>query len=297
MRRLGTGATVLVALLATPLAGQEQQQVDVSVEPVGEGVWMLTGQGGNIGIAAGEDAVFIVDDQYAPLTDRIVAAIGELGFGDVDFVLNTHWHGDHTGGNENLGRAGALIVAHRSVRDRMSSEQFIESLDLRVEASPPEALPVVTFTTDVAFHINGQEVEAIHVPAAHTDGDALVIFRGANVIHMGDTFFPGRYPFIDLSSGGSIDGVIAATEAGMALADENTRFIPGHGPVSSVADLETYRDVLSSVRQTVAAMIEEGMSEDAVVAAGPTAEWDETWGAGFINPEAFVRSVYGSIVE
>jgi len=282
-------------LIAAPTGAQ--QDVDIEVVPVGDGVWMLTGQGGNVGIAAGADAVFIVDDQFAPLTERISAAIRELGFGDVDFVLNTHWHGDHTGGNENFGRAGALIVAHRNVRERMSTDQFMEAMNRTVEASPPEALPVVTFTNDVAFHINGDDIEAIHVPAAHTDGDALVLFRGANVIHMGDTFFAGRYPFIDLSSGGSIDGVIAAAEAAMALADENTRIIPGHGPLSSLDDLEGYREVLSAVRQRVAEMIGEGMSEDDVVAAAPSAEWDESWGGGFIGPEAFLRSVYRSLTE
>lgn len=284
-----------VYLLAAPVGAQ--QEVEIQVEPVGDGVWMLTGQGGNVGIAAGPDAVFIVDDQFAPLTERISAAIRQLGFGDVDFVLNTHWHADHTGGNENLGRAGALIVAHRNVRERMSTDQFLEAMNRTVEASPPEALPVVTFTNDVAFHINGDDIEAIHVPAAHTDGDALVVFRRANVIHMGDTFFAGRYPFIDLSSGGSIDGVIAAAEAAMALADENTRFIPGHGPLSSLDDLESYREVLSTVRQRVAEMIDEGMSEDDVVAAAPSAEWDEAWGGGFIGPEAFLRSVYRSLME
>ncbi len=284
-----------VFLLAGPVGAQ--QEVEIQVEPVGDGVWMLTGQGGNVGIAAGPDAVFIVDDQFAPLTERISAAIRQLGFGDVDFVLNTHWHGDHTGGNENLGRAGALIVAHRNVRERMSTDQFLEAMNRTVEASPPEALPVVTFTNDVAFHINGDDIEAIHVPAAHTDGDALVVFRRANVIHMGDTFFGGTYPFIDLSSGGSIDGVIAAAEAAMALADENTRFIPGHGPLSSLDDLESYREVLSTVRQRVARMIDEGMSEDDVVAAAPSAEWDGAWGGGFIGPEAFLRSVYRSLAE
>lgn len=296
MTRSSVACGAFAALLIAAPTGA-QQEVDIEVVPVGDGVWMLTGQGGNVGIAAGADAVFIVDDQFAPLTERISAAIRELGFGDVDFVLNTHWHGDHTGGNENFGRAGALIVAHRNVRERMSTDQFMEAMNRTVEASAPEALPVVTFTNDVAFHINGDDIEAIHVPAAHTDGDALVLFRGANVIHMGDTFFAGRYPFIDLSSGGSIDGVIAAAEAAMALADENTRIIPGHGPLSSLDDLESYRDVLSAVRQRVAAMIGEGLSEDDVVAAAPSAEWDESWGGGFIGPEAFLRSVYRSLAE
>ena len=297
MTRSGfVGAVAAASILAAPGAAQ-QQDVEIVVTTVADGVWMLTGQGGNIAIGAGADAVFIVDDQFAPLTDRISEAIRELGHGDVDFVLNTHWHADHTGGNENFGRAGALIVAHRNVRERMSTDQFIEAMNRTVEASPPEALPVVTFTSDMAFHINGEDIEAVHAPAAHTDGDVMVFFRNANVIHMGDTFFAGRYPFIDRSSGGSIDGLIAAADAALELSDAETRIMPGHGPLSARADLEAYRTVLSTVRDRVRAMIAEGMSADEVVGAAPSAEWDETWGGGFIGPENFLRAVYDSLSE
>lgn len=288
-------ASIALCGASTPGALAAQNPPNVALEPVAEGVWMLTGPGGNVGVAAGEDAVFLVDDQFAPLSERIMEAVRGLGFGDVDFVLNTHWHGDHTGGNENFGRAGALIVAHENVRERMSTDQFIEALERSVEASPPGALPVVTFTNDLSFHINGEVIEALHVPAAHTDGDALVVFERANVIHMGDTFFGRRYPFIDISSGGSIDGVIAAADAALALADDSTRIIPGHGPLSTPADLRVFRDVMLQARQRVAEMMAEGMHVDDIVAAAPSAEWDEEWGAGYINPEAFIRSIVSSL--
>ena len=191
---------------------------------------MLMGAGGNLGLAVGNDAVFLIDDQYAPLTPKIQAAIAAITRKPVQFVLNTHWHGDHTGGNERFAEAGALIVAHDNVRKRMSSEQFLDFFKMRVEPSPRAALPLVTFGADVTFHINGDEVMALHCPAAHTDGDAIVHFRRADVIHMGDIYFNYLYPFIDKSSGGSADGVIAAVDRALALATDRTKIIPGTRP-------------------------------------------------------------------
>ncbi len=188
----------------TPLAGQED--VRIEVVDVGPGVKMLLGQGGNIGVAYGADGVFLIDDQFAPLTDRIVAAIREFADGKIRFVLNTHWHGDHTGGNENLGNAGVLIFAHDNVRRRMSVDQFIEAIDYRQPASPESALPVVTFSATTTFYLNGDELHVFHVPHAHTDGDVIVHFRNVNVVHMGDTFFNQRFPFIDVQTGGGIGG-------------------------------------------------------------------------------------------
>jgi glyoxylase-like metal-dependent hydrolase (beta-lactamase superfamily II) len=215
----------------------------------------------------------------------------------VRFVLNTHWHGDHTGGNENLGRAGALIVAHDNVRTRMSTDQFMNNLADTVKASPRGALPVVTFSDTVTFHINGDEVRAFHVPPAHTDGDAIVHFRRADVVHMGDTYFNGLYPYIDLSSGGSVDGVIAAADRVLAMAGEGTRIIPGHGPLSGRAELRAYRDMLSTVRDRVRGLAREGKTLQQVQAAKPSAEFDAKWGGGFMKPDSFVRVVYGSVVR
>jgi glyoxylase-like metal-dependent hydrolase (beta-lactamase superfamily II) len=241
--------------------------------------------------------VFVIDDQFAPLTEKIVAAI--RGFSDrpIRFVVNTHWHFDHVGGNENLGKMGALIVAHDNVRERMSVEQVMEALGQTVPASPGEALPVVTFSEAVTFHLNGDELNVFHIPHAHTDGDAIIHFRTANVMHMGDTFFNGLYPFIDLGSGGNVRGMIAAADAALAAADANTKIIPGHGPLASRADLERYRSVLVTARDRVAAAIASGRTLDQVKAARLMAEYDEAWGGAFINPEQFLEFVYQSLRE
>ena len=287
------GLTLAWGIAATPGAAQQRDFSNVRIETtdLGRGVYMLVGQGGNLGLSVGEDGAFLVDDQYAPLTERIQAAIASVTGESVRFVLNTHWHGDHTGGNENFGKAGAMIVAHRNVRRRLNPGELREVVGSAQQA-PPDALPVITFTDEVDFHWNGQRIRVFHVPSAHTDGDAIVHFTGADVIHMGDTFFNGRYPFIDVDSGGDVDGVIAAADAGLELAAPSTRIIPGHGPLSGPSDLRAYRDMLATVRERVRRMKDEGASEDEVVARAPTADFDAAWGSG---PERFVRAIYRSL--
>ena len=295
--RMSSCAVAIIALCAAlPAAGQRNfDDVRVTAQPVADGVYMLTGAGGNIGVSTGEDGILLIDDQFAPLTDKIRAAVAELGGGKIRFVLNTHWHGDHTGGNENLGKAGVLIVAHDNVRRRMSVEQFREAMNRTVPASPKDALPVVSFNDSVTFHLNREEIHALHLQAAHTDGDSIVHFRKANVLHMGDIFFNGMYPFIDVSSGGSVDGVIAAVERALALADGKTRIIPGHGPLSDREELAVYHEMLKKVRSAIAPMVASGKSLEEAVAAKPTREYDEKWGQGFIDPERFVGLVYRSL--
>jgi glyoxylase-like metal-dependent hydrolase (beta-lactamase superfamily II) len=288
---------VVASLMLTPTLSAQQNfdSVRVVVHPVAAGVHMLVGSGGNLGVSSGPDGVFVIDDQYAPLTGKIVAAIRTISDGPIRFVINTHWHGDHTGGNENLGQAGALLVAHENVRTRMSVEQFIEQFNMRVPAASAGALPVVTFTEAVTFYLNDDELQVFHVPHAHTDGDALIRFRRANVIHMGDTFFNGNYPFIDLSSGGNVNGVIAAADTALALSDDSTRIIPGHGPRGTRRDLQAYRDVVAAARDRVRDAIAAGRSLEQIKAAGLTREWDDRWGRGFIRPEQFVEFIYRSL--
>ncbi len=200
------------ALAALAAQQDDFDKVEVTSAKVAEGIYVLNGRGGNIGVSVGEDGVFLIDDQYAPLTTKIRAAVSSLTPQPIRFVVNTHWHGDHTGGNENLGKMGIVIVAHENVRKRMSVEQFLAAFNQKVPASPKAALPIITFADSVTFNLNGDEIRSFHVAPAHTDGDTVVYFKKANVVHMGDCFFNGMYPFIDLSSGGSIDGVIAAAD-------------------------------------------------------------------------------------
>ena len=278
-------------------AQQNFDTVQVRAIPVAGSVYVLMGSGGNIGLSVGPDAAFLVDDQFAPLTPKIVAAVREITERSIRFVLNTHWHGDHTGGNENLGKAGALIVAHENVRVRMSTDQFLEAFNRTVPASPAGALPVVTFTDAVTFHLNDDEIHAFHVPPAHTDGDAVVHFRRANVVHMGDVYVNGGYPFIDRSSGGSIDGLIGAVARALELVDGATKVIPGHGQVSDGTGLERYHDMLVAIRDRVAQEIASGKTRDEVIAAKPTAAFDEAWGRGSRTGDQFATAVYDSLVE
>jgi cyclase len=293
---LAVGGAMLVAAIAYAQQ-QDYSKVEIRAEQLSPTTWMLTGAGGNLGLSVGEDAAFLVDDQFAPLTPKIEAAVAKLTSKPIRFVINTHWHFDHTGGNENFARAGALIVAHENVRKRMSSEQFIEFLNLRVKMEPRAALPAITFARDTTFHLNGDEIRVLHVPAAHTDGDAIVHFRKTDVIHMGDVYFNGFYPFIDTSSGGTIDGVVAAADQALAIAGEGTRIIPGHGPLAKRADLVRYRDMLATVALRVRTAAREGRKLEDVVAAKPTADFDAAWGKGFLTPDRFVEMVYRDVAR
>jgi cyclase len=287
---------LLIPVLATlPAPVQAQRNFDsvqVTTVPVAAGVYMLQGAGGNIGVSAGSDGVFLVDDQYAPLTDKIKAAVTRINPAPIRFVLNTHWHGDHSGGNENLGKSGVLIVAHENVRRRMSVEQFNALFNSRAAAAPGAALPVVTFSDTVTFYLNGDSIVAFHVAPAHTDGDALVYFRHANVLHAGDTFFNGFYPFIDVSSGGTIEGTIAAADRMLAVANADTKIIPGHGPLATRVELQAYREMLVGVRDRVRRAMAGGRTLEQVIAAKPTADLDAVWGKGFINGDNMTRLVY-----
>jgi cyclase len=287
----------VVWLFALPALAQQQDfsKVEIRTQQLAPTVYMLTGAGGNLGLSAGADAVFLVDDQFAPLTPRIEAAIAKITPKPVRFVLNTHWHFDHTGGNENLGKVGALIVAHENVRKRMSVENFIEFLGMKTQPDPKEALPVVTFTRDVTFHINGDEVHVMHVPNAHTDGDAIVHFTKSDVIHMGDVFFNKLYPFIDTSSGGRVEGVVAAVERALELAGPSTKIIPGHGPLASRADLQAYRDMLAAISGRIREQVRAGRSLEQVIEAKPTAEFDAAWGKGFLTPARFTEMLYKNL--
>lgn len=290
---------ICLALLAgsTAIAQPDLSKVEIKVVPVATGVYMLEGAGGNIGLSVGKDDAFIIDDQYAPLTPKIKAAVATVTPKPVRFVVNTHWHGDHTGGNEAMAGSGAIIFAHENVRRRMSKEQFLEAFNWRTPPSPPAALPAITFSDTITFYINDDTLHTFHVRNAHTDGDAIVVFRKANVVHMGDTFFNGFYPFIDVSTDGSLIGMIAAANQVLAMTNASTRVIPGHGPLATRADLVRYRDMLATVRQRVGRLVAQRRTLQQVIAAKPLADLDEAWGKGFLKPEQFLTLVYSSLSE
>lgn len=287
----------LVFSLFTLAAFSQQKEVKIKVNQVAENVYMLIGQGGNIAISVGEDGVFMIDDQFAPLTPKILAAIKTVTDKPVKFLINTHWHGDHTGGNENMQKEGAVIVAHENVRKRMSVDQFNKERNRTTPASPKEALPVVTFSKDVSFHFNDESIFIFHVHEAHTDGDAMVYFTKSNVLHMGDTYFQGKYPYIDLNSGGSTQGYIAAIKKALLLINDDTKIIPGHRNVSDKAALQSYLEMLEEIEKNILAEIKSGKSEQEVTEnASLTKKYDDlNYGDWFISGKVLRRTFYRSL--
>lgn len=286
-------ATSAMALSACSQSNAQESdrfaKVEIKAEPLADGIAVLFGAGGNIGVSYGPDGTVLIDDQFAPLTGKINAAVKDLGAEPVKYVINTHWHGDHTGGNENLGQSGVLIMAHDHVRDRL-----IKGNDSTPPAAP-EALPVVTYHDGIKLHLNGDEIRVQHMSHGHTDGDSVVFWKNANVVHMGDLFFNKvTLPYIDLSSGGNARGVLAAADKVLAMVDDNTKIIPGHGPMANKADLTAYRDMLKSVIAAVEKAQGEGKSLAQVQAMKPAAEWDVNPDA-FIKGDAFVAAVYKSL--
>ena len=295
--RLATLIGVLALLLthSPALAQDSMDEVEIESTALTPSIHVLTGRGGNMAVWTGEDGVFLVDDQYAPLTPKIRAAIAALTDRPIRFVINTHWHGDHTGGNENLGSTGTLIIAHDNVRERLATEQVSTIWDRTTPASPEGALPVVTFDESVTFHLGGEEIHVFHVEHAHTDGDAIVHFRTSNVLHMGDVFFNGLYPFIDTDSGGSIHGMIDAVQRALALCDDETRIVAGHGGVATLVDLRAYLDMLTGVRDAIATLVDEGLDLEEIQERAPTAPWDDPWGRTWIDGPKFTEIVYGDL--
>lgn len=295
VRILAAGLIAISAMHAH--AQRDFSKVEIKPEQLSDNLYLLTGAGGNMALFTGEDGAFMVDDQFAPLSEKILAVVSELTDEPLRFVVNTHWHGDHTGGNENMGKAGALVVAHENVRKRMSTEQFTKLWDRTTPPSPAAALPVITFTDATTFHWNGDEVRVQYVGPAHTDGDAIILFKKANVIHMGDTFFNGSYPYVDLSAGGSVDGVIENARRVLELTDEKTKIIPGHGPLTDKKGLQQYHDLLVRLRGKIKTLVDAGNTREQVIAAKPTREFDAHYGQGFMKPDIWTGIVYDSLKQ
>ncbi|HBL25901.1 MAG TPA: MBL fold metallo-hydrolase [Acidobacteria bacterium] len=284
-------------LLCLPAAGlvaaqdRDFSKVEIKATRVAGSVYMLEGAGGNIGASVGPDGILIVDDQFAPLADKIRAALRQLDPGKLQFILNTHWHGDHTGSNAAFSKEGT-VIAHENVRKRLSTDQTV--FGEVTPASPKEALPVITFPDALSIHFNGEEIQAIHFPHGHTDGDSVIFFTGSNVVHLGDDFFAGRFPFVDLGSGGSVQGLIANLDKVLARLPADAKIIPGHGPLSTPADLKTYRDMLATTSSLVKAKKDAGKDLATIQKEGLPDEWKE-WGSGFIKTEAWIATVFESL--
>jgi glyoxylase-like metal-dependent hydrolase (beta-lactamase superfamily II) len=289
------GSALSVALAGPVAAQQDMTDVEITATHVAGTVYMLQGRGGNIGVSIGPDGALLVDDQFAALEDKIRASLEELVGGkvDMDFVLNTHWHGDHVGGNTAFGSGSdAPVIAHTNVRKRMSTRQ--ETAFGVVEPSPEEALPVLTFADSVSIHFNGEEIRAIHFPHSHTDGDAVIFFTESNVVHMGDLHFSGMFPFVDLSSGGSVQGLIKSVAGVIEQVPADVHVIPGHGPLSSVDDLREYLEMLNESVVFVGQGIEAGKSLDALKAEGVPERW-VPWSGGFIDGDRWIETVFASL--
>jgi glyoxylase-like metal-dependent hydrolase (beta-lactamase superfamily II) len=291
-------ATALIA--ATPAVARAtggEPGENLTTQKLGDNLFLIQGPGGNIALLVGKSAMLIVDDQIAPMTPKLREALKAISPKPVRFVINTHWHGDHTGGNPALGADGAVIVAHDNVRKRLSTDQFNAFMNRKIPAMAPEGLPVITFAQSLSFHFDGEDIDVVHLDPAHTDGDSFVYFKKANVLHTGDTFTSAGYPFIDVDSGGTSLGFVQAADKMLAVAQPTTRYIPGHGPVSDRAKLKSWRDMNATVRERVAKLAAQGKTLAEVQAAKPTAEFDAAWGHAFIKPSVLVETIYKEVTK
>jgi cyclase len=282
-------------LLGAPGArgeGAAASNVKIEVRQLRPGMHLLAGAGCNVLVWSGPDGTMLVDSGKRESAPELIEAVARLTPAGVRFVVNTHWHPDHTGGNELLGQSGAVVVGQENARLRMEEPQDLREYSLEVPAAAHVALPVVTFVDGLVLDLNGDRIELMHTPAAHTDGDGIAWWQEANVVHLGDVFYAGGYPFIDTSSGGSLAGLLAAVETVLSRADARTLVVPGHGPVSTRADLASYRDMLVAVGLRVRELAEQGRSLEEVLAADPTAQFDARYGAGGVSPERFVRLLF-----
>lgn len=286
--------TLMTLLLLSSFAfaqGQDFSKVEMKATKVAGNVYMLEGSGGNIGVSVGPDGILIVDDQFAPLADKIKAALKTLGDGKLKFVINTHWHGDHTGSNAIFG-TDSTIIAQTNVRKRLGAPVTRDGKTS--PANPKEALPLITFDESLSVHFNGEEIKAIHYPHGHTDGDGVIFFTGSNVVHMGDHMMTGRFPFVDMNSGGSVEGIVRNIGNILAKLPPDVKIIPGHGPLATIDDVRRYQQVLIETVDIVRKQMQAGKNMEGIKAAGLPAKYDE-WGKGFISTPVWIETIYKSL--
>jgi len=282
---------IIPFVLLSHLSAQGFDDVQIKTIKVSENIFMLEGAGGNVGIFKGDEGLIMIDNQFADLSVKLKSAIKLISDQPIKYLINTHWHGDLTGGNANFNEGNTLVVAHENVRQRLSTDQFMKAFQRSVDAKPKIYWPEITYDEDVKLHLNNESVHVFHVHNAHTDGDSFVLFPGENVLHMGDCFFNKRFPFIDLGSGGSIEGAIKAVQAAVMIADDDTKIIPGHGVLASKADLVEYLDVITMMTDQVKDGIKRGVSLETMKTAGFDKDY-ESWGTGFISTEKFIDTIW-----
>ena len=287
---VAAAATATFLAYGAAEAQRNWDEVVVEAHPVVGNIYMLTGSGGNIGVSVGDDGILIVDDQYAPLADKIKSALQGLHAGPLKFVLNSHFHGDHVGGNPIFGLE-ATIIAHTNVRKRVSTPE--QRGDQTIPAMVEDGWPVITFDEEVSVHFNGEEIRLVHIPEGHTDTDSYIYFTGSNVVHMGDTFFNGRFPFVDLRSGGTVDGLIENIAHVLSVIGPDTHVIPGHGDLGDRAALQSYHDMLVATTDAVRAMMAEGNTLDEIKAAGLPDEWTG-YASDFVPEARWIETIYNS---
>ena|SRR5215207_877621 len=277
---------------------QKFKDVEIIVNQLdNNGTYMLVGKGGNIGLSVGDNGVLLIDSQFKQLTDKILSAINNrITDKPVKFLIDTHWHQDHTGGNENFVKNGAIIIAHENVRERLNTEQFVDFLNKTFEASPLNALPTITYNDSITFYFNEDKIDVYHLPHAHTDGDSIIYFNKRNIIHTGDIYVNGRYPFIDHSSGGSIDGIITGIEKIISIIDNETKVIPGHGLLSNLGELQDYLIMLKDIRQQVLTMVNNGATLNEIIKSDITSKYDNLYSDSFINSGDFLGFVYNEVI-
>ncbi|MEE9327253.1 MAG: MBL fold metallo-hydrolase [Cocleimonas sp.] len=287
--------TLALFYLLTTSSVSAKKEVNVTTTKLNDKIHMLAAEGGNVGVFIGKDGTFVIDDQFAPLSDKLLAAIKSLGGDTPQFLVNTHFHGDHTGGNENFGKKGAMIVAHYKVRERLLKGTLVKAFDMKTPPAPAIALPVVTYSENMHFHINNDDISIIHVPNAHTDGDSFIHFKKANVVHTGDIFFNGFYPFIDPDNGGSLKGMINAVDIILAVTDADSKIIPGHGPLADKKQLEAYGEMLQTAYDNLIKLKEMGLSAEQAKAKKPLEMLDAQWGNGLFSSDKWIEVVYPAV--
>ena len=285
---------ITFAIIALPslVLSQDWDSVQVKTHKINDRISMLEGRGGNIGVLSGEDGIMMIDAQYAELNAKITNALAAISDKDIRFIVSTHWHFDHVGGNELFAKEGAVILAQDNVRKRMSTGQFMEWIERDVAPYPKAAMPIITFQDQITFHLNDEEVYVFHSAPAHTDGDAVIWFKTSNVVHMGDIFVTYGFPFIDVSAGGMLNGMIEFQGKVLEMIDDQTKVISGHGPVSTKSDLEKFRNQLIDIRSKIMPLIKAGKTQDEVITENPIADYDELWPNGFVKSEDFILLVY-----